>query len=214
MKFRLFEGTTDEMCGFVGTAGTCDLCGSTSASGFDLEDSSIFGAPSGSGFGCPSCLLAGRFSFRHVTDAGYIEPEGLLWFEPEPEDEEAPRVFAGLPDGPPEEIPLGATAPQSSVPPPPPSLELLRATPSFSTWNEVSWPLHCGDYMVYLGALSPDRVAQLAQGYGKSAGSFFESMVEKDFRAFLPLVSVDGDVVLHGFRCQVCREHRGIIDLS
>lgn len=141
--------------------------------------------------GCVACLAEGRFGFFHVTEAGYVI-EGKLIHSL---DEEIPETEK------PEEI----VSPQSVA-------ELWR-TPDFPTWNEVEWPVHCRDFMVFLGEWKPEDFKRHG---APSPRDLFLAMTEPECHGLWPADTEPEDwwVTCFAFRCPVCGELTSKIDYS
>jgi Uncharacterised protein family (UPF0167) len=185
----------------------CSLCGADGRC-FDLQKA--LHPPTQAAAGCVSCLKAGRFGFFHVTAAGYLDVNGLTWYE---EPEAQARVFAVDPAGGAAAVPVRRPAPL------PPAIgdsavEELRRTPDFPTWNEVAWPLHCHDFMVYLGTWQPREIRALAAAQGRPARDLLREMTDGTDEAVLPDGVKDWSITFHVFRCTGCATHRGILDLD
>ena len=111
--------------------------------------------------GCYDCLRRDRFGFMHGTDIGIITEDGLLTFD-EPDDEPK-RVFVVADDG-------GAVADKMPLIGPPRSqifdeaIAELHRTPSVSTWQDFSWPIHHNDFMAYVGRWEPEDFSRMASG--------------------------------------------------
>lgn len=128
---------------------TCSLCGQPGRC-LDLTHLAVGELPEEERrgqIGCLDCLRRGRFGFAHDTEVGYLTKEGLETYD-EPADEPR-RVFVVAGDGEAvaEDIPL--------ISPPQPQISEeaiaeLRRTPSFSTWQDIPWAVHCDDFMAYL----------------------------------------------------------------
>lgn len=146
MEFRYFRGPEDDM-GLLPYIRTCSLCGQPSRC-FDLTNLAVPGQAERQGkIGCYDCLRRGRFGFNHDTEVGMITEDGLVaYFEP---SDEPRHVFVVASDG--EAVAEGMQL--ISLPQPKISAEAaaeLRRTPSFSTWQDIPWAVHCGDFMAYV----------------------------------------------------------------
>ncbi len=147
MEFRYFRGPEDDM-GLLPYIRTCSLCGQPGQC-FSLDNvtSRELSEEERQGkVGCYDCLRRDRFGFAHDTEVGIITEDGLLAFD-EPEDEPR-RVFVVAGDG-----TVADNMPLVNPPQPRVSDEAvaeLRRTPSFSSWQDISWPVHCDDFMAYL----------------------------------------------------------------
>ena len=103
------------------------------------------------GTGCYECLLKGKFGFFHVTELGYIDSEGLTpYFD---EDVET-RIFVANQEGEVTEKESERTTHDAQTVSNE-SIAELRKTPSFSSWQEIDWGVHCNDFMTYKGHWQP-----------------------------------------------------------
>jgi uncharacterized protein CbrC (UPF0167 family) len=146
--------------------------------------------------GCLQCLREGRFGFFHVTEAGYII-EGKLIHSI---DDELPET----------------ADPEDGVSPE--SVQELWRTPDFPTWNEVEWPVHCRDFMVFLGEWKP---ADFKQSAGTAASAtaprdLFLAMTDPSCHGLWPEDKDPEDwwVTCFAFRCPVCGELAAKVDYS
>ena len=148
VEFRYFRGPDSDM-GLLPYIQTCSLCGQPGHC-FVLDhviSSELSKQERRGKIGCLGCLRRDRFGFVHVTDVGMITEDGLLTFD-EP-DAQPKRVFIVAGDG---EAKAGSM-PLVSLPRPQISEEAiaeLRRTPSFLSWQDISWTVHCDDFMAYL----------------------------------------------------------------
>jgi hypothetical protein len=147
MGFRHFRGPEDDM-GLLPYIRTCSLCGQPGRCfALDHVISSEMSEQERQGkVGCIDCLRRDRFGFVHDTDVGMITEDGLLTFGEL--DDKPKRVFVVGDDGQTiaDIVPL-VSPPQPHVPKE--AIAELRRTPSFSSWQEISWPVHCNDFMAY-----------------------------------------------------------------
>ena len=144
----------------------CFFCGQVGP-GFDLGDtigSSPVGEDRDGKAGCLGCLRLDRFGFSHVTNAGFLGEEGWVVFEDEVET--PGRVFT---------VSAVGEAVASAVPKPPrpvvseESIAELRRTPTFLSWQDQGWQVHCNDFMAFLGIWGLDDFAgQAADGEGRA----------------------------------------------
>ncbi len=207
LDFRYFKGPESEMRGLLPGLRQCSLCGSSGRC-FDLERAM---SPERLGpRGCVDCLRSGRFGFFHVTDAGYLTDDGLTWFGDPPRG--PARVFISSAAGLAEEVQV--PRPLVVPTPTPAAVEELRRTPNFPTCNEVPWPVHCGDFMIYLGPWQPADVAAAADRAGLAPDAFYAAMVEPDFRDLWPPAGTEWGMHFPVFTCTGCMQYRGIVDLD
>jgi uncharacterized protein len=86
--------------------------------------------------------------------------------------------------------------------------EIRHRTPSYSSWQDLSWLSHCNDAAAYRGRLDsaglramPELEQQVRQELGLPAG--------------VPVtVDPDGDLLVHWFRCLHCGEDLAQPDVS
>jgi hypothetical protein len=208
--FRYFEAPESEMAALLPGTRRCDLCGADGRC-FDLERVMRQVESEGTA-GCMSCLQAGRFGFFHVTEAGYLDRNGLTWYEDD-EPEVPVRTFVVEPGGATAPVSAGAPA-REQVTVRPEAVEELRRTPDFPTWNEVAWPVHCGDFMVYLGTWHPRDVRTAAGAQGRKAREVFVDMTDPTNERLWSDDAEDWAITFHAFRCTTCRTLRGTIDLD
>lgn len=208
--FRYFEAPESEMTGLLPGAQRCDLCGAE-ARCFNLKEA-IGGDARGAAAGCVACLQAGRFGFFHITEAGYLDQNGLTWYDDD-EPEETGRTFVVAPGG--GAVPLPARhAVRKQVTVPPSAVEELRRTPDFPTWNEVAWPLHCYDFMVYLGTWQPRDVRSAAVASGRQPRDVFVEMTDAADARLWSDDAEEWSVTFHAFRCTSCTALKGAVDLD
>lgn len=208
MRFRYFEAPEKEMRNLIEGKPTCEICGGQ-AQCFRLDSNQRIQA-GGASVGCVECLKADRFGFFHITDAGYLDETGLTWYGEEPET--SGKVFVAGKGG----IVETSEDPVALVPPPPPqeAVDELRRTPIFPTWNEVSWPLHCSDFMIYQGPWQPRNISCEAAQRGVPGVDLFLSMAGTEFREFWIDDNPEWGLTFHVFRCTRCRQLTGILDLD
>ena len=149
IEFRYFRAPESDM-GLLPYIRNCSLCGQPGRC-FSLDgviSRELTEEERQGKIGCTDCLKRDRFGFPHNTEVGYITEDGLETYG-EPDDE--PRqVFMVASDG----SAVADSAPLVHPPQPHVSEEAvaeLRRTPSFATWQEVSWPVHHDDFMAFLG---------------------------------------------------------------
>jgi hypothetical protein len=208
MTFRYFEAPESEIAHLFGGIRKCDLCGRGDKC-FDLRHALNGKSFSPAVAGCVSCLSAGRFGFFHCTEVGYLDDTGLTWFGEPPMT--LSRVFVASSQGV-TETPL-ASKPGPLENPSLEAVEELRRTPTFPSWNEVWWPVHCRDFMVFLGPWQPSDIASHALDKGISPKELFESMVDPDHHQ---LWIREGHWAFNFFvfRCTNCHKLRAIIDID
>jgi uncharacterized protein CbrC (UPF0167 family) len=123
--FKYFDAGPDEMSGLRRVVEPCHFCGATGRA-FRLDGATCDDVPDRAGkFGCPACLVRGRFSFWHDTELGLLLETGLE------SPLEAPPAFRAE------------------------ALEELCRTPRIVSWQQERWLTHCDDFMVYLGVWAP-----------------------------------------------------------
>jgi len=208
VHIRYFEAPESEMLGLLAGQHRCDICGQV-ARCFDLQRALTPEKLAPAALGCIACLQEGRFGFFHSTDVGDLTEDGLTWYGHPPMTR--PRVFVGSSDG--LTVHAAEVRPVPMPALPASAIEELRRTPDFPTWNEVSWPVHCDDFMVFLGSWQPADVAAKAQAVGMDARDLFANMVEREERV---LWQEEGEWGMNFvvFRCTKCPQHRGIPDFD
>ncbi len=194
MRFRYFEGPRTEMRGALKTPEKCSYCGVTAAD--------VFRSGERTPVGCYSCLRAGRFGFFQLTDAGYVDASGLRV-----EFEEADRrieFLRGANGAITARTILGREALTTVTPEA--AYELWR-TPDFPTWNEVRWPVHCREFMTYLGEWKPAKFESRNQ---------FLAMTDKRHHILWPAETRPAawGVTYYGFKCPTCGAMTGRVDFS
>ncbi len=214
MRFRLFEAPESEMRGLLDGDRTCSLCGKTgrcfdlgTADSDSLEDPDLRSAVGclRSGVGCFSCLREGRFEFFHITSAGYLAASGLEHYGPPPEDEEVVIVSSsGKP------VDIKSAEPQQHPTIEAASIVELRRTPDFPTWNEVAWPHHCGEFMIFLGPWQPRDFNHRANGNGHD---LFIGSIHPEYRILWPEdSSSEWGVCCFVFKCTKCGQLNTCVD--
>jgi len=166
IEFRYFRAPESEMSALMPGERICSLCGQSGRC-FPLDyviSSELSEEERRGKIGCYDCLRRDRFGFMHGTEVGLITEEGIL---PHSEPDDLPRrVFVVASDG-------EAVADSAPLVQPPNSrvteaaVAELRRTPGFGTWQEIIWPVHCDDFMAYLGIWGPedfDRAAPAGEG--------------------------------------------------
>ena len=209
MKFRYFLAPETEMADLLPKAQVCSFCG-IKARVFKCQIGAVTGEKSVRG--CFECLKKGEFGFFHETEFGYIDESGLHPFF---DDGEKLRVFIANSNGEIVEdgIPNPAISKAASISEE--SIAELRKTPSFSTWQDTDWKVHCSDFMAYIGYWQPlDFIKHAGDGAGRKL--FFE-IAEREFYELWDSDEViesgwDGGYVM--FRCLHCGELRGVYDFS
>lgn len=160
------------MAGLLPGILTCSLCGQPGRC-FSLErrvvSRELTKKERQGKIGCTECLKQDRFGFDHVTEAGYIDEDGLTAYDVE---EEQGRVFIVANDG------QTMTTGGLSVSPPHEHVSdeavlELRRTPCFSTWQDLDWPVHHEDFMAYVGIWEPKDFAQ-SEGSGEGRNLYLE----------------------------------------
>lgn len=210
MRFQYLDAPEVEILDLLPGLNRCSFCGNDRRC-FSLERATVPDDVHGP-FGCEDCLRGGRFGFCHDTEVGYLTEEGLT-----SEIEHAPltpsRVFVAGVGG---ELSEKLLEPQPLPRPklPPESLEGLRRTPRFSTWNEVTWLVHCADFMLYLGTWEPPKVASQAGEFGASPESLFAEMVDLEYRWLWRKDAREFGFAFHVFRCTKCERLQGIPDFD
>ena len=148
IEFRYFRGPESDMA-LLPYIRTCSLCGQLGRC-FSLDgviSRELTEEERKGKVGCLDCLKLDRFGFDHTTEVGYITNDGLETYgEP---SKKPGQVFVVANDG------EATTASMPYLYPPQPhvseeAVAELRRTPSFSTWQEVAWPVHHNDFMAYL----------------------------------------------------------------
>jgi uncharacterized protein CbrC (UPF0167 family) len=192
----LFAGPTSEMVGYVETPTPCTFCG-TIAPGIDLRRAHrtpYTEAQRAGKVGCLTCLTDGRFTFFHITQVGYLFEDGLR----DPFQDRA--------------------IPESKHHISPESIELLRRTPQFPSWNEVEWPVHCNDFMVFLGPWKPTDFGSNAKAEHTTAKALFRRMTPRQDHGIWPAEDLSewpiGYLTYFAFRCRPCGRLHGVIDLG
>lgn len=209
MTFRYFQASIDEMAYLGSKPEPCHLCGGQNWC-FDLSFAISPEALLPATRGCLDCLRTRRFGFARDTAAGWLDENGLTWNR-QPLETPA-RVFVASPDGLQEQ--LLPPRPNFPTPPDAEAVAELRATPKFSTWNDVSWPIHCGDFTSFLGSWHPKDVIREAAVLGLTPREFFSSMVDPTERDMWTDSREEWGLHFMVFRCTTCTYHRGVIDFD
>lgn len=212
LGFCYFRGPEADMNSLLSGVRVCSLCGQANRC-FDLNftlGTGLTEVERAGKVGCLECLRQDRFGFSHDTEAGIFVDEGVLaLYEP---DTSPQRVFvvseAG--DTTADHAPL-VSAPKPHVPEE--AIAELRRTLTFSTYQDIMWPVHHDDFMAYLGIWGPDDLMRLSPGDNGRSG--FLEMVKRDDRALWP----EGKKPLFGdnlvaFHCLHCQTYRGILDFD
>lgn len=206
MKFKYFQASENEMRGLKAGMESCDICNRIDRV-FDLQRAcgSPFDKNSRKGKnGCYGCLQDGRFGFFHITELGFIDENGLHQdYDAEPEA----RIIAVGPDGTATSTPGRFNRQEIKVTPQ--AIKELWQTPDFPTWNEVSWPVHCEEFMTFLGEWKP---ANFSEGRKQ-----FVEMTDRDFHQLWPAdlsPPENWGIAYFAFRCPACGTHRGQVDFS
>lgn len=203
------------------TERTCGGCGASLHCPVQVEDACI----------CLSCIESGRAAFRHSTEAGDVDWTGLDTPVSEekrlppsrmaPQSERAAQIleprdkssFALM--GPGEgwvarglsDEPIPDTAPNAD------EVERLRRTPVPLTWQDLTWPVCCNAFMIYLGEWSRTDFVAAAKGSEEEGRALFVSTVDASSADFW-----DYDVLCGGgalvFFCCLCGCKRTTLDYS
>lgn len=211
IEFRYFR-TAETEIGFLPGSRVCSLCGQTSRC-FELDGvicAELSETERKGKIGCYDCLRQDRFGYPHDTEVGFISEDGF--FPAEEPDTSQKRVFVVASDG-------EATADTMPlVQPPKPhineeAIAELRRTPSFPTWQEVAWPVHCDDFMAYLGIWGPKNFDNAAPA--EEGRQIFLDMVDSVFHSRWP----EGKEPRFGenfvaFECLNCQSRLGIWDID
>lgn len=211
LEFRYFRAPEAEM-GFLPGSRVCSLCGQPGRclplDGVNISELSE--EERKDKIGCYDCLRRDRFGFSHDTEVGLIVADGLV---SDDEQDDAPtRVFVVATGG----ETVADAAPLVYPPAPHISEEAvaeLRQTPSFSTWQEVVWPVHCDDFMAYLGIWGPEDFAEAAPE--ESGRTLFLDMVDSFFHNRWPAESVPrfGQNFV-AFQCLHCQARTATHDID
>ena len=190
MNFKYFLGPPEDMGDLERDILPCSLCRQADRC-FRLEYAlcpAQVGEQKKQGFGCFSCLRAGRFEFWHDTEIGTLDENGLM------------NVYKHNQPAPPN-FPTNALAD-------------LRRTPQIVTWQQELWLVHCNDFMAYLGTWEPpDFYANAPDGDGRA---LFHQMTDDDYSHLWDESLPDGAERLDSwyatyyvFRCLSCGKLRG-----
>ena len=180
---------------------------------------------------CLSCIESGRATFCHDTEAGLVSWRGLDTPVDEakrlppsrtaPQSDRAAQIaeprekssfaLVGPGEGWVARGPLVEDKPETA--PNADEVERLRRTPVPSTWQDLTWPVCCNAFMVYLGAWSRTDFAAAANGSEKEGRALFISTVDNDSADFwdYDILSEGGG---HVFCCRLCGCKRTTLDYS
>ena len=198
-ELKYFRASRSEMSDLLPGQRRCDICGEVGEC-FSLERA--LAVPKGAGVGCFSCLSAGRFGFFHITEVGYLEEAGLTTYE---DDEVKPaRLFVVGATGQASLSSQPAPPPPSPAMPPSAAVKELRRTPAFPTWNEVAWPVHCADFMCYLGTWQPGQLRESAAARGLAAADHFAEICGEAPPRWVSLEEDQWGLTFHVFSCIQC----------
>lgn len=203
------------MSGLLAGDETCGICGARRRC-FELARAMrLRDVPEAATTGCVGCLSDGRFGFFHDTEAGYLDENGLTTYEPDEEEDAVERVFSVDPAG----KVVGCAEQPRSKPVLPKvndvALPGLRATPSFPTWNEVAWMVHCDDFMAYRGVWTSAQFNATARP--STGRELFVGMLDRDYHFLWPEDATEprwGDVCIVVFECLACGLLRAAADFS
>jgi len=209
-RFKYLDAPESEMKGLLAGLRRCDLCGGEERC-FDLTRA-IRPAGVNASIGCVSCLSLGRFGFFHATALGYLEEGGLTWYD-DAEAASPPRAFVVDQSGRASAV-AGRPELGNPVTVPAEALEELTRTPSFPTWNEVAWPVHCSDFMVYLGPWAPRDVRAAALARQCQPREFFGEMTSPEEQGLWADDAEAWAFTFHVFKCPACGKFRGAVDLD
>lgn len=216
MGFKYFKAVKSEILGLL-LSSRCVICGSISECyQFDyylnhktkdlhkeVRDANH------KKIGCFQCLQEYRFGFCHDTEVGFINHLGLHRID-EFQEKERPRVFM-VGD-------MGGTTMEHNIinrsrplPISPEHILEMQCTPSFPTWQDICWPVHCNDFMAYLGNWKPSDFFKFNNGRGKE---LFLSMTDRDYyKLWKDNMSLEKwSICYYAFQCTICNEYKGIVD--
>jgi uncharacterized protein CbrC (UPF0167 family) len=186
--FKYFLGPPEDMAGIATNEAPCAFCGAT-AEAFSLRGALLReSGGDASGFGCASCLAAGRFAFPHNTELGPLGENGGATGKEE-------AALGHLREG---------------------ALEELRRTPALLTWEGERWLTHCDDFMAYLGTWAPGDFAAAAPADPR--GLFLRMTRDETLRFLWDDSLDGGEtlpvwnVTYYAFRCLHCEELAGSWD--
>jgi hypothetical protein len=215
MEFHYFKAAESEMHKLLPGEHTCSICGNIGRC-FEIdylvgEDIKDFKA----GIGCYDCLKNRCFGFFHITEAGYLDENGITNYNENNEDEK-PHIFIGNETG---EISINYDPDISSFTREIPqlseeSIDEMRCTPVFPTWQEVGWPIHCNDFMIYLGSWQPKDFELFNNGNGRL---LFLDMTDREYHNCWPSEQVSKEewgIAYYAFKCTQCDKLRGICDFD
>jgi len=208
--FKYWEAPESEVAGLFPGVRSCDLCGQESRC-FDLARA-IQPTGASASAGCTACLRLGRFGFFHITTMGYLDEQGLTWYGDDEPEEETREFVVDASGTATSTVVERLISPRTEVPQE--AVEELRRTPDFPTWNEVSWPLHCSDFMIYLGTWQPRDVRRAAAERHRSPSEVFAEMVEAGEERLWLENEDEWSITFHAFRCVTCRALKGAVDLD
>lgn len=196
-RFRYFR-MPHRFSSYTAELHSCEFCGRL-APGYD-------GPFYGEGeceFICEDCLASGRLSER-----GFFCNEGDLQALSEQLSRLNPSKSA-------QEIKDMASVRD---------MTLTTATPHLVTWQDFSWPAHCGDYMEFIQEVGQADLSRLASG-GDGSAFLARSLSPEygpeevrreywnDMRASSPLVDpTDYSSCFYLYRCLTCNEHLILMD--
>ena len=140
-EFRYFAHP-HEFAHFAATPAICEFCGEARPH----YSGRFYGSEKGSKNICEACLAGGRLETLNFTlnhgDSGALQRQ-LSEAHPELSAEEIERI-----------------AHERTV-------ELEKRTPARLTWQDLDWPVHCGDYCRYIKEIGqPELVALASDGDG------------------------------------------------
>ena len=210
ISFKYFEAPESEMVGLLPDVRRCGICG-TEGRCFDLQRA-IRESGVAASAGCVACLRTGRFGFFHITEIGYLDEGGITWYSDD-EPEGHARIFAVDSAGTAAPIPTQVGA-STRVTVSPEAIDDLRRTPDFPTWNEVAWPVHCSDFMVYLGTWQPPDVRAAAGARQHEPRDLFAEMTDAAEDRLWSDDAQQWAFAFHVFRCGSCSVLRGAVDLD
>lgn len=191
MKFEYFDGPIDEMSDLLEGSHICSLCGQESEMCFEIDYAITdkFSEDEKEGkIGCIDCLRKGEFEFRHDTEFGMLDENGLT------------KVYNHNMDNPP---PIEND-----------KLIELRRTPQIVTWQQELWLTHCNDFMTYKGTWEPsDFNKNSNSGNGKK---LFLEMTDSELNHLWDDSLEKGETELeewyatyYVFECKHCGKLRG-----
>lgn len=210
MEFRCFKGPEADMADLLEGEKTCSICNQRGRC-FDLGSSicSPWKEEAREGkYGCYQCLHDGRFGFPHDTEVGFFLDESGLRSWNSPTEER--RIFTVAPSG---EV-VGEDQFQSKTNQKlirDGAVEELRNTPNIITWNEISWPVCCRDFMVYLGNWAPKDFTEHAPD--RDGKRLFLEIIETEYHRIWPSdIQKEWSICCYVFQCLHCKSLRGIVE--